>query len=209
MALCQLKVVRDKALNLKRAEEMVREASKNGAKVIMLPEMFVCPYTKKYMLENKEHATPKKHGESYKLLQSLAKDTNSYIIGGTIPETIDNSDKIYNTSLCFDPSGNLSARHRKQHLFDVNIPDHIVFEESEYVEQGEAQFTVFSTEFGNIGIGICYDIRFPEYSLLLSQKYNCKMIAFPANFAMRTGDLHWDLLNRSRAVDCQLFVAGC
>jgi omega-amidase len=111
---------------------MVKEASKNGAKVILLPEMFVCPYTHEHMLKNKEPATPE--GETYKMLRDLAIETKTYIIGGTMSEQIEGSEKIYNTSLCFDPEGNLKAKHRKQHLFDCNIPGHIVFQESENVQ---------------------------------------------------------------------------
>ena len=120
---------------MKRAAEMVREASKQGAKVIMLPEMFPCPYMKPFMLEHKEPAAP--GGETYDMLSALAIETQSYIIGGTMPESIEGSDKIYNTCLCFDPQGNLRAKHRKQHLFDVNLPGHIVFSESEFVQAGE------------------------------------------------------------------------
>jgi omega-amidase len=91
----------------------------------------------------------------------------------------------------------------------VNIPGGVTFYESAFCEQGPAQFSVFKTEYATFGVGICYDIRFPEYSLLLASKFGVDVLAFPANFAMRTGELHWDLITRARAVDCQSFVAMC
>ena len=117
---------------------MVKEAASNGADVIMLPEMFTCPYTKEYMLKEKEFASEDKQGETYKLLKSLAIETGKYIIGGSMPEQIENSEKIYNTCLCFDRKGNLAVKHRKIHLFDVNIPGGIVFQESDFINPGDA-----------------------------------------------------------------------
>jgi predicted amidohydrolase len=88
---------------------MVREAASKGADVIMLPEIFVCPYVKEYMLKEKEFAN--ESGTTYNILKNLALETGKYIIGGSIPEAIEGSDKIYNTCLCFDKSGNLAAKH--------------------------------------------------------------------------------------------------
>jgi omega-amidase len=111
LALCQLKATSSKAHNLKRAEEMVTTASNNGADVIMLPEMFNCPYTEEYMLKEKEFADENNHGQTYQVLQDLAISTGKWIIGGSMPEAIKGSDKIYNTMLCFDRIGNLAAKH--------------------------------------------------------------------------------------------------
>ena len=92
-------------------------------------------------------------------------------------------------------------------MFDVNIPGGVTFFESDFCQPGPAQFTTFVTEYATFGIGVCYDIRFPEYSLLLAHKHNVDVLAYPANFSMRTGELHWDLITKTRAVDCQTFVA--
>jgi len=88
---------------------MVREAANKGADVIMLPEIFICPYVKDHMLKNKEFAN--ESGTTYNILKDLAVETGKYIIGGSIPEAIEGSDKIYNTCLCFDKQGNLAAKH--------------------------------------------------------------------------------------------------
>jgi omega-amidase len=120
LALLQIKTVSDKQTNLDRANEMVREAAKNGADVIVLPEMFNCPYDRENMLKAKEFATENKHGPTYSLLKSLAKELSIFILAG-MPESIEKSSKIYNTCLCFDPSGTLALKHRKLHLMDVNL----------------------------------------------------------------------------------------
>ena len=104
---------------------MIREASKAGAEVIILPEIFNSPYTREHMLKEKEPAN--ESGETFSFLSGISKEVGKYIIGGSMSEEIENSDKIYNTCLCFDREGTLKAKHRKLHLFDVNIPGGIVF----------------------------------------------------------------------------------
>ena len=93
---------------------------------------------------------------------------------------------------------------------DVNLKDSTKFKESEFIVPGKAAFSVFKTEFGNIGIGICRDIRPPEYTMILAKKYNCNLVVFPSNFSTSVlGQCHWQLFKRSRAVDSQIFLAGC
>lgn len=194
---------------------MVRSAASQGANVVMLPEMFVCPFQKEYMLENAEYVKmngfeeePEKY-QTTSMLAQLARETQTYIIGGSIPEKIEGDRRIFNTCLCFDKEGNIVASHRKQHLFDVNIPNGVTFYESNFVQPGPAQLSVFDTEYGKFGLGICYDVRFPEYAFLLARQAKVDILAYPANFSMKTGGLHWELISRARAVDAQVFVAMC
>ncbi len=93
-------------------------------------------------------------------------------------------------------------------MFDVNIKGGITFKESDNFGYGEG-FTVFETEYGNIGIGICYDIRFPELTKIYKEKYNCDIMVFPSNFSQYTGTLHWDILMKARAVDNNCYFIKC
>lgn len=129
-------------------------------------------------------------------------DNGIYIIGGSIPEK--DNDKIYNTCTVWDPSGNLIAKHRKVHLFDIDVKGGIRFKESETLTAGE-QLTIIEIDGHKIGIGICYDIRFEEMARLY-RNAGCEMLVYPAAFNMTTGPLHWELLQRSRANDNQLYV---
>mmetsp|Transcript_12252 Transcript_12252/g.10555 ORF Transcript_12252/g.10555 Transcript_12252/m.10555 type:complete len:133 (+) Transcript_12252:159-557(+) len=131
------------------------------------------------------------------MLQETAKKNNIYLVGGTIPEK--EGDFIYNTSLVFDRTGQVIGKHRKVHLFDIDIPGKITFKESEYLKPGN-QITIVDTEYGKIGIAICYDMRFPELALLMSKK-GAKMLVYSGCFNQTTGPLHWELILRSRALD--------
>jgi omega-amidase len=91
-------------------------------------------------------------------LHNMAKELNSYIVGGSIPEKA-NDGMMYNTSLVFDRKGNIIAKHRQVHLFDIDIKGKMTFKESEYLKPGN-QITTFDTEWCKFGLAICYDIRF-------------------------------------------------
>ncbi|QUH26972.1 carbon-nitrogen hydrolase family protein [Serpentinicella alkaliphila] len=198
IAICQMNVTDSKRKNLENARKMVCEAVKEKkADIIVLPEMFNCPYDTKVMSEYAEEYD----GETSQVLAALAKELDVYIIGGSIPEKSEN--KLYNTSLIFDNEGAIIGRHRKVHLFDVDIENGIRFKESDVLCPGN-EVTVVETKYCKIGVAICFDIRFPELmrSMVLS---GAEIIVVPGAFNMITGPAHWDALIKVRAIDNQVY----
>jgi len=198
VALCQIAVTDDKRKNLDKAESMIVAAQKKGAQLVVLPEMFNCPYSTAFF-EPFAEAIPT--GESCRRLAGLAKKLKIQIVGGTIPEIA--SGKIYNTSPVFGADGKLMARHRKMHLFDVSLKG-VRMKESDVLAAGRA-ITVFKTPFGPMGLAVCYDIRFPEiFRLMLKEKIVA--VVMPGAFSEVTGTAHWHALLRMRAVDNQIYM---
>jgi len=198
VAMVQMSVVANKAANLQRCEQLVGVAAQTGARLVALPECFNCPYGNKFFPEYAEELP----GDSTKFLSQVAKKFGVYLVGGSIPER--DGDKIYNTSTVFDPSGDCIARHRKLHLFDIDVPGGITFKESETLTAGEA-LTMFDVDGIKVGLGICYDIRFAEMAQIYAKK-GAQLLVYPGAFNMTTGPAHWELLQRARAVDNQLYV---
>ena len=201
LALCQMNVVDNKKENLKTASIMIAESVKNNADFIVLPEMFNCPYSNEKFIEYCESET---NSQTLTEISDLALKNNVYILAGSIPEKED--DKLFNTSYLFDRSGKIIAKHRKMHLFDIDVKDKIYFKESDVLTAGN-NFTIAETEFGKIGIGICYDVRFPELARIMVEN-EAKILFYPGAFNMTTGPAHWELLFRTRALDNQVFCVG-
>ncbi|KAG8450368.1 hypothetical protein GDO86_002860 [Hymenochirus boettgeri] len=178
---------------------MIKEAAQKGAQIVALPECFNSPYGTKYFPEYAE----KIPGESTCMLSDVAKECGIYLIGGSIPE--EDSGKLYNTCAVYGPDGRLLVKHRKVHLFDINVPGKIRFQESETLCPGD-NLTVFDTPYCKVGVGICYDIRFAEMAQIYAQK-GCQLLIYPGAFNMTTGPAHWELLQRARALDNQVYVA--
>lgn len=140
-----------------------------------------------------------------------------WIVGGSIPERVPKNqddddtrahqnDKIYNTCICINPNGIVVAKHRKVHLFDIDVPNKITFRESDTLTAGDTITTFDEGDvFGTIGIGICYDIRFPQLSQCMIDR-GCRILIYPGAFNLTTGPAHWELLQRARAVDGQCYV---
>lgn len=205
LVLCQFLVGMSKENNLAKASSFVRRAAEAGGKVIVLPECFNSPYSTKYFAEYAEDIS-NPSSPSVLALKQMAISNQVYLIGGSIPEV--DQGKYYNTCICLNPLGEIIGTHRKVHLFDIDVPGKITFFESEVLSPGN-QATVIETEYCKIGIGICYDIRFPEYAWTLSKENNVGLLVYPGCFNMTTGPKHWELLFRARAVDNSIYIAGC
>lgn len=191
----------DKLANLKKASDLVSKAVKDGAKLISLPECFNCPYGNQYFAEYAEKIPD---GQTFNHLKTLALKHKIHLIGGTIPEECDGS--LYNTSVVFNPEGEMIAKHRKVHLFDIDIPGKFKFKESDTLCPGNS-ITTFQVDEFVVGLGICYDIRFPEQAQLMREQ-GAHILVYPGAFNMTTGPVYFELLNRSRAVDNQVFCTS-
>lgn len=199
LAVCQIRTEVNQDETMEKAYRMVREAASNGAEIVVLPEMYNCPYTREYF---KKYASLG-HKKAVAAMSGWARELGILLVGGSVPET--ENDKIYNTCFVFDKQGRQIARHRKVHLFDVDLPD-MRFRESATFSPGE-NITVFDTEYGKMGCAICFDARFPELFRAMAVR-GAKIIFLPAQFNTKTGPAHWDMTLRMRAVDNELFIVG-
>lgn len=221
VALLQFRVTESKLTNHATARSYLDEATARGAQLCVLPEIWNGPYAVGAFGEYaevlpgvgatlEEAQSDETFSESARLLMQIAAQHGMWIVGGSVSERVsegDGEEKIYNTCLCIDPEGNVVAKHRKVHLFDIDVPGGITFKESDTLSPGETMTSFDAGEpLGVVGVGICYDIRFPEYALLLCKKHKCNILCYPGAFNLTTGPAHWELLQRGRAVDNQVYV---
>lgn len=201
IGVCQMPVVKDKELNIAKARSMIKEAADGGCSLVVLPEMFNCPYNSNLF---PEYAESSLEGSTLQMLSAAAAEEEVFLVGGSIPEREGNT--IYNTSFVFSPRGDMLAKHQKIHLFDVDLPDGLSFHESRTLGAGK-KITVVKTDLCVLGVAVCYDIRFPELMRLMALA-GAEVVVLPAAFNMNTGPAHWELLLRTRAVDNQVFLVG-
>ena len=201
IGIIQMETTDDKDLNIAKAAEKVAECAAKNADIIILPEIFNSPYSTSSF---SKYAEPQ-GGYTWTKLSQMARQNHVYLVGGSIPE-LDGS-HIYNTSFIFNPKGEQIARHRKIHLFDINVEGGQCFKESDSLTPGN-EITTFETPFGIIGVCICFDFRFPELARLMVLR-GASILIVPAAFNMTTGPAHWEIMFRQRAVDNQCFTIGC
>ncbi|XVE70855.1 hypothetical protein DITRI_Ditri10aG0104100 [Diplodiscus trichospermus] len=194
IGLCQLSVTPDKERNIGRVRKAIEEAAQKGAQLVLLPEIWNSPYSNdSFPVYAEDIDAGGDASPSTAMLSEVSSRLKITIVGGSIPER--SGDKLYNTCCVFGADGKLKAKHRKIHLFDIDIPGKITFMESKTLTAGETP-TVVDTDVGRIGIGICYDIRFQELAMIYAAR-GAHLLCYPGAFNMTTGPLHWELLQRA------------
>ena len=201
VAAIQMSSTPDKQQNFETAERLIRDAVSSGAELVALPELWSCHGLEKAYRQNAESIP----GPTTDFLGSLARELGVYVLGGSILEQTPNETKMHNTSIFFDPSGDLAAVYRKIHLFDVRAPDR------EYLESGTIapgdEVVTAKAGVATLGLSVCYDLRFPEMYRMLALR-GAEILTVPAAFTLQTGKDHWELLLRARAVENQAFVVA-
>lgn len=187
-------------------ESLIQQSKANGAEFIVFPENFVC------FAAGKQCETAARFEEIQKKLEQLAHQYQIWIVAGTLPcpyrpdGSIIQDGRVRTVSLCISPE-RTEARYDKIHLFDVQVGDAVGgYQESKFFEPG-TDLAVARTPFGNIGMMVCYDLRFPELSLKLRAQ-GADLLTAPAAFTYLTGQMHWQLLLQARAMDSQSLVLG-
>ncbi|MFQ5902967.1 MAG: carbon-nitrogen hydrolase family protein [Candidatus Binatia bacterium] len=190
----------DKGANLKEAENWLLKAHTEGAKLVVLPEVFNWRGSKE---DQRAFAEPIP-GPTSTLMADLAREFCIHLLAGSILEAVAGEKRVYNTSLLFGPQGNLIAKYRKIHLFDVDLQDEVAMLESENRKAGE-EVVVAETEFCPMGLTVCYDLRFPELFRRLVER-GAQIIFVPSAFTALTGEAHWEPLLRARAIENQVYI---
>ncbi|MDO5131969.1 MAG: carbon-nitrogen hydrolase family protein [Eubacteriales bacterium] len=202
IALLQMGARPEKARSIAVARELIEEAAREKADLAVLPEMFNCPY----QTENFPVYAEEEGGPCWQAMAEAAGASGIYLAAGSMPER-DAAGRVYNTCYVFDRAGKQIGKHRKMHLFDIDVKGGQQFRESDTLSAGSTVDT-FDTEFGRFGLEICYDIRFPELARLTAEA-GALAIFVPGAFNMTTGPAHWELSFRARALDNQVFMVGC
>ncbi|KAG6395684.1 hypothetical protein SASPL_141808 [Salvia splendens] len=178
---------------------------------IMFKELWNCPNSSDFIALFAENFEDEESASSFKTMSQVAREQKITVVGGSVSER--SGDRLYNTCCVFSSNGELLAKHRKIHLFDINIEGDITFRESDTFAAGSDP-TIVDTDVGRIGIGICHDIRFPELAMLYRDR-GAHLICYPGAFNISTGEALWELEQQARQVfpcsllSCFIFLFPC
>jgi nitrilase len=185
--------------NLAHAAQLLQQAKQRGAELILMPEYW--PLMGLQDTDKIAAAESLGSGKMQSFLANQAKQLGVWLIGGTLPLISSEPEKVLNTTLVFNPAGEQIARYDKIHLFGFTKGDES-YQESKTITPGN-QVVSFETDFGRVGLSVCYDLRFPEMYRAMG---SCALIVVPAAFTYTTGQAHWEILLRARAIENQCYV---
>jgi len=199
-AAVQLQSTSDTEANLATAERHTRAAAAEGAELVVLPERLDIRGATADYLAGAEPLD----GRPITWARELAHELGIDLVAGSVAERREGHERVSNTSVHVGPDGEIRAVYRKIHMFDIEV-DGVVYRESEHSEPADE--VVLSETANGVGLGltICYDLRFPELYRILALR-GARVITVPANFTRVTGEAHWEVLLRARAIEDQVFV---
>ncbi|WP_442867574.1 carbon-nitrogen hydrolase family protein [Castellaniella sp. S9] len=186
--------------NLARAGALIADAAAGGARLVVLPEYFCFMGARD--ADKIGIAETAGRGPIQEFLAAQARRHDIWLVGGTLPLQSPDADRIYNACLVFGPDGGVCARYDKVHLFSFRRGDES-YDESVAIRPGDNAPQVFELPFGRTGLGICYDLRFPEF---FRAQGDVRLMVLPAAFTYTTGSVHWEILLRARAIENQCYV---
>jgi len=200
-AAVQLNSTEDKERNLATADRLTRAAAGDGADLIVLPEKFNVLGTPDHYREGAETL----EGPTIGWARETAAELAVHLVAGSIVERREGRDKLSNTSVHVGADGQIKAVYRKIHMFDVEVAGQ-VYRESDSEEPGD---DIVVSDVGGLPLGltVCYDLRFPELYRILAVR-GARVVTIPAAFTKVTGEAHWELLIRARAIENQAFVVA-
>ena len=199
-AAVQLQSTTDTEANLASAERLTRAAAADGAELVVLPERLDI----RGATDDYRNGAEPLDGRPVAWARELARDLGIDLVAGSVAERREGRERVSNTSVHVGPDGEVRAVYRKIHMFDVEVGG-VEYRESEH---SEAAGEIVTSETANglgVGLTICYDLRFPELYRILALR-GARIVTVPANFTRTTGEAHWEVLLRARAIENQVFV---
>lgn len=210
VSVVQMNAGADKARNIDQAARLIGAAVEaDRPAIVSLPEMWTCLGGDRATKFREAEELPPAGGNAtggpaYEFLRGIAREKRIHVHGGSLAERA--GEKLFNTTVVFDPAGTEVARYRKIHLFDIVTPDGTGYRESATFGSG-ADLVTYEADGVRVGCAICYDVRFPELFLKLRQA-GAELIFLPAAFTLLTGKDHWETLIRARAIETQCWFAA-
>jgi len=201
-AAVQLNSTADRAGNIEAADRLTRAAVAQGATLVVLPEKWPAIGADEQMRDTAEEL----EGPSVSWARAIARELHIDLVAGSFLERVPGQERLSNTSLHIDPRGEIRASYRKIHMFDVEIEGR-AYRESQLEEPGGEIVLSASREGVQLGLSICYDLRFPELFRILAVR-GARVIALPSAFTLPTTRDHWEVLVRARAIENQVFVVA-